>query len=426
MTTHNASIVAPGLTEVARPAAWSELVNLVEGGARGETLVSGLLPLRDELHRLDVPDPLVESIVTGLRTGQWNEAVLQLGLARGARTLFYLGPLRTRENEETSLGLLLGALAPEGPALVNEVEDLATPLGHALFGFPCHFWGRQVELYDLALAAGGFARRGAGAIALFVPFYLGGWVDDPRLLEARRTIFMVNLVSERFRQLALPLGSEISLDGQPLVDEAESAGLRSAFGTWLALHELLHGSGPLPFFKAPSPKLALGLEFGALEEFRVDASFWLCLAIAEDVLGARADLARRVLLADRLLRSARLGVARYGPRAGIRRSVDGEHGALWWSLLRSAGRLRCSDPVALHEVLPTLQAHLAEHYRREEAARKALEPTLVLRQWAEDLRRRLFGDDHRLSADIYDRLTGWNCRMPDSLSLSFPLIAARS
>ncbi|HEY5948567.1 MAG TPA: hypothetical protein VIV40_23910 [Kofleriaceae bacterium] len=351
--------------ELTRSSGWRQLRRQLATGAKPFALRTALDAIAHDLVALGVEPRLVEAVGRGLEVGAWDDAVHAFSSAVDAPAGFYLGPMRAAEGEPLATGLLLLRRTRGAADLVTRIESLASPLGARLFGFPLRDHGRHVELYDALCADGPFAAGRGKYIALFTPFYLGGWRDGARQTNARRTILFHDVVRRRFDVRTRCFASRLVLDGGvPAYGTAPDEALDAAITLWLTLHELVHGSGPLPLFGAPVGKIPLGAAYGGVEEFRVDATVWLLLDTCADLVGASATLARDIVLGERLTRAAR-GSLDAGP--SLRNDFDAEHGALWLALLHrggaarldAAGRLSvdCAAAAAiLREVLAELYA----------------------------------------------------------------------
>ncbi|MBV7674093.1 hypothetical protein STHAL_32110 [Streptomyces halstedii] len=323
------------------PRAVAALAGPLEAGRTGE-IVDALRPgarLREALSAAGVAPTLLDALVTGLRTGQWDDAVAAFGAAADENILFFVGPMRPGEGAPARLGMVYAVRDDRAAAPVPGIERSAADLGRLMFGFPCSFRGRHVEYYRLQAVAGGPVTGRNCPIALFTPFHLGGWADSERQLARRRTVLWSNVVVDRHRAIAQRAATDfLTLDGSvPAVLSTSPAELAEAVGLWLTHHELFHGSGPLPLFEPGSRKEEAGPAYYSVEEFRVDASTLLALAFAAPHSRPHR-IAAELVLTERLLRSARAGLARLA--TGRRPKADGAHGLLWLGVVQASGALR--------------------------------------------------------------------------------------
>ncbi|MFG3343515.1 hypothetical protein ACGF1Z_00440 [Streptomyces sp. NPDC048018] len=319
----------------------TQLVAPVEAG-RADEIAGALLPgtpLRCILTAVGVAPGLLDALVAGLRTGAWDDAVAAFGETVDEETLFFVGPMRPGEGAPARLGMVYAVRDDTAGAPVPGIEGSAGGLGRLMFGFPCSFGGRHVEYYRLQVVAGGPVTGRNCPIALFAPFHLGGWSDTRRQSARRRTVLWSNVVVDRHRAVTRCAAAEfLTVDGEaPALLDATAEELREAVGLWLTHHELFHGSGPLPLFDPGSRKDEAGPDYHSVEEFRVDASTLLALSFAAP-LSRPHRLASELVLTERLLRSARAGLARLA--AGRPPTVDGAHGLLWLGVVHAAGALR--------------------------------------------------------------------------------------
>jgi hypothetical protein len=322
-------------------AALRTLADLVERGASPSAVADAFAAAAGDLVAFGVEPAMTAAIRQGLTRGDWEEAAASFGDAFDGKAAFYLGPMRCREGRKLGTGLLLLRRDEAGRAVARQIERNLASLGARLFGTPCRFRGRRMEFYRVLLAAGGATDPADPPIALFAPFYLGGWSDRARQIERRRTLLFGDVVWARFAGATVPAArSRLLLDGRPplFLDVAGTADCRRGVALWLALHELLHANGPLPLFGAPVRKLELGCECWAMEEMRVDMTAWLLLHELGDLFGPAANLAADIILADRLLRLASMPAAA-AARDSSRR-VQREQGDLWRGALLCHGALR--------------------------------------------------------------------------------------
>lgn len=282
--------------------------------------------IQASLIDIGVGQELVEKIHQGFLQQQWEPAVAAFGAEFGKDTCFYAGPMTPSERIPYAPGSILLSKNTVGFSIAELVNKHLDQIGSCLFGFPCSFEGRKVELYNVLDTAGVMNQKKA-PIALFTPFYLQGWVSSNLTNHVRRTILFHNVVKERFRRETAKLATkkfvlqgtlfQLSVYNDQQIDEAVSL--------WLTLHELMHSSGPLPLFNASVKKLGLGAEYGCFEEARVDMSAWLALYHNRNLFGPTAELACIIILCERLFRSSQRGLFKDTGKIG----VEGEHALLW-------------------------------------------------------------------------------------------------
>ncbi|MFF9425104.1 hypothetical protein [Streptomyces sp. NPDC014746] len=323
------------------PRAVAALTGPLEAG-RVDEIADALRPggrVREDLSTAGVAPALLDALVTGLRTAQWDEAVASFGATADEDVLFFVGPMRTGEGAPARLGMVYAVRDDTAAASVPGIERGAADLGRLMFGFPCSFRGRHVEYYRLRAIAGGPVTGRNCPIALFTPFHLGGWADTERQSARRRTVLWSNVVVDRHRAVAQRAARDyLTVDGSvPAVLSASRAELAEAVGLWLTHHELFHGSGPLPLFEPGSQKEQAGPAYHSVEEFRVDASTLMALNLAAPDSRPHR-LAAELILTERLLRTARAGLARLA--GGRRPTADGAHGLLWLGVVHASGALR--------------------------------------------------------------------------------------
>jgi hypothetical protein len=313
---------------------------------------------------------------------------------QGQQVNFYLGPMRAAEAGSSKLGLFVLERRPNSARTVSMLEQATERIGKAMFGAPCSFMGRLVEFYDLTAAVGPLADAGASSIALFTPFYFDGWTDSARQHENRRSLLLHNIIRSRFEHLTKPLIAGLHIDSRPTaLCTASDEELEDAFTLWLTLHEMMHASGPMPLFAEPGHKLNLGMDYGPIEEMRTDMSAFIALGVMEGELGIRATLAQELIVAERLLRSIRVGNALAPEANGIGKSLDGEHGCFWGATLHTAGALRISDGnlyLAWDKAQAAIRTALAQIYSGEVAARAADDAPSMLKNKAAEMRREVF------------------------------------
>lgn len=380
--------------ELQSPAAWARLLEEVRTGSAGDAL-RALPPLRSELDQLGQPGFLIDAITTGLTTSNWSDAAEAFGRMVDAPWNFYLGPMRSSEGAARRTGVVLMSTDPAAAEMSALIEACSEELVSRTFGDDLPVGTRHVECYALKLAAGPF--ESGRAISLFTPFYLIDRPDEGWHEGRRRTIIFVNLLAHRFAALTTPVAARHMVidDRAPRFATVSPAEIGSALAMWAALHELMHGAGPLPLFGAPVSKIALGLSYAGFEEMRVDMTVWRLLWECADLFGPLAALTREVLLCERLARSARLGLRWCAPEWRIRSGSDAEQGLLWLSLLLDAGAVEVDDAV-MHvdssAVKACVESELRGIYHVEMAA--AADPSSgpgMLIDYAASVRRRCFG-----------------------------------
>jgi hypothetical protein len=276
------------------------------------------------------------------------------------------------------------------------VEGIAGALGRRVFGFPCNFLGRGVEFYDRVHAEGPFARAGVRYGAVFAPAYLGERFAPRRHALLRRSILLHDVFLARFVASTLPVASaRLTIDGEPasFVD-AGAEEVDEALALWLCLHEMVHASGPLPLFGARVRKLPLGRAYAAAEEMRADMTAWLMLHTQAQLMPRSATIARDIIMAERLLRSARCGLVGREDR-DLTEEVDVEHGALWLGALGEGGGLTQDSSLGLcvdsRRAATVLRELLDELYGVEAmAATDEERGQAILAQHASSLRARFF------------------------------------
>lgn len=315
-----------------------DLVRAVERGLAWAEIRLSFQRARGFLRDYGVADGLLNAVDIGLETTGWDDAVAAFSATRSDSTVFYLGPIRAREGDQSAIGMVLGRRDAIASSAFGVINDSVEDIGRTMFGFPCSFRGREVEFFQLDAAAGGAVGRAEAPIALFTPFYLDGWSDRDRQARGNRTILWSSVVIDRHLAIARPLAEQgLLVDGTPpAVLQAPAGALHACVGLWLSLHELFHSSGPLPLFEPLSGKYELS-RYGVVEESRVDMSAFLAMARhreAQPLYRMTAEL----ILVERLLRSARCGAAE--ATGGSEPSLDGQHGLFWAGVLRHGGALR--------------------------------------------------------------------------------------
>ncbi|MGH7723479.1 MAG: hypothetical protein ACRENL_11745 [Candidatus Dormibacteria bacterium] len=228
------------------------------------------------------------------------------------------------------------------------------------------------------LVAGPLRSARPAPIALFSPFYLAGWTDRERQFKTRRTIMFSNVVATRFMRATRPAAasSGILIDGQPpAILDATDVELKQAIGQWLSLHELMHGSGPAPFFAKWTGKSRLGKEYGVIEEMRVEMTSFVAAGLLDIHQGR---IVQEMILMERLFRCARRGLGRR--RRGEAVELDDAHGLAWLGALSDvairadSGKIR----VDMAGVERTIGQVLATVYAIEQEAATADDAASVL------------------------------------------------
>ncbi|PFR05564.1 hypothetical protein COE50_25365 [Bacillus anthracis] len=375
-----------------------ELVNFdiyLQKSASHEFLFDNMYKLEEELLEHGVSKRLLEAIKEGLKYNHWDNAVLEFGLAREQSINFYLGPMCAMEGKEFKDGIILTKQTSNSSKIVSKVESLCHELGNRLFGFPCDFHDRHIEFYDLLFSSGPFSDSNGKYIALFTPFYLGYWKDSNKQFQHKRSILFHNLVKMRFSTLTLPVAkANMRINNiTPTFIDASKQDIDDALTLWLTLHELIHGSGPIPLFNSSVQKLPLGLKYAGIEEMRTDMTVWLLLDICQDLFGNIAKLAQEIIVAERIFRSARAGLWANPTQGWIQKSSDGEQGALWLALLLQHNAIESNTDfinIDYEKTKETLQYILSEVYDIESNALKSENGQQELLDYADKLRERMF------------------------------------
>ncbi|MDF2940538.1 MAG: hypothetical protein K0R66_1180 [Gammaproteobacteria bacterium] len=276
----------------------------------------------------------IESIMEGLSGNGWEKAVNVFSKSKGLNFNLFLGPMRAMEGKPLQLGFLFLEKHPLYPDIVKKVEDHVEEIGECIFGQPCSFHNRHVEYYNIISGAGPFINANGEYIALFTPFYIGNIKLTAEWLPLRRSIIFHNLIQARFEILSMSCAEKgLRINGKlPLFLTCTREQIEQAIILWLTLHELFHGSGPLPLFDSSVPKLKLGRKYSGIEEMRVDMTVWLALSKCRELFGELAAIAQHIILAERLIRSPS---SNFDPAKRIvdSYSSDSENGMLWLSAL---------------------------------------------------------------------------------------------
>ncbi|WP_340613236.1 hypothetical protein [Xenorhabdus thailandensis] len=344
---------------------------------------------------LQAQTALNRCILNGLNSGFWDDAVAEFGQLRDTQCFVFLGLMRAMEGKPAEQGLLAACRTSKIGYLVDIIENNLDILGNRIFGTSLDFHGRHIEFYDIGLIEGAF-RRGLGQyIALFSPFYFSGWRDSTRQINYRRSILFHNIIKIRFNHLTAPLLNEhfmVNGASSILVNISEEK-LDQAFVLWLTLHELLHGSGPIPLFGAAVKKIPLGLVYAGIEEFRVDMSVWLLLESCKDLFGELVPITQELILAERLLRSFRSGYWKNSSSGGILASSDAENGLFWFSCLIQSNVAEIDNisiNVDTNKISSVLFKILDEIYNSENNAAQTDGGQEILLKFAKCLRTRYF------------------------------------
>lgn len=377
---------------------WRSLINALAASSDAEVL-DAFGSIIGDLESWGIPGELVQAIEKGLRQGAWNEAAEHFCRLRGLPVNFYLGPIRATDGGRLERGVLVLTGTPCGDRIVRLVDGLADVLGRKTFGVPCNFTDRHLEFYDVAMAGGPFDDGSGRFVALFVPDFLGGTVDPAYHALIRRSILLHNVFRARFSGVTAPVsGLHLRLNGAPAAfANASDADLDEALALWLSLHEMIHTSGPLPLFRARVKKLPLGLRYAGIEEMRVDMTAWMMLQNFQNVLPPIAPIARDMIMADRLLRSTRNGIAAEGAHGLIERDSDAENGALWIASLIQAGAINRVDDstidIDMTQAADAIRRMLEHVYEYEsDVAEHPAAGSDALVNHAESLRRHYFGE----------------------------------
>ncbi|WP_159106607.1 DUF6421 family protein [Streptomyces rishiriensis] len=414
----------PASRALAGHSEWRLLCTAVRQGAAHSEVFERFTAVRSHLAVAGISEGLLNGIATGLHGGSWDDAVSAFTRSRGQQVNFYLGPIRTSDDGPSSMGLIILERRPHAAQTVAMLEQAANRIGTAMFGVPCSFMDRLVEFYDMTAAVGPFEEAGASSIALFTPFYFDGWSDVARQRENRRSLILHNIIRARFDLLTRPFLDGLRIDTRlSSLCDASDQQIDDAFTLWLTLHEMMHASGPMPLFAEPGHKLSLGMDYGPVEEMRTDMSAFVALGVLEGELGERARLAQELVLAERLLRSVRVGNALDPEANGIGKSLDGEHGCLWAAALHVSGALRVEAGqmhVDWEDAHAAVRVVLGDIYAGESAARNSLDAPQELSNQAAGLRRKVFtesGQGYALPVALerhYRTVTG-----PDRIVLTF-------
>ena len=317
-------------------------------------------------------EPLNRGILKGFSINDWDDAVSEFGLMVGQDSFCFLGPMRAMEKEAVSIGFIAAKRKNLIDSTVLAVQANLELLGELLFGLPMSFHGRKVEFYDAGFFEGAIKNSNGKYFALFTPFYFTGWHDVERQKRSKRTIMFHNLLKKRFQTLTLPLVKDclnFNEKNSALLSASEDE-LDQAIALWITLHELLHGNGPIPLFGGIVDKIDFGLNYAAIEELRVEMSSWVLLTMAKDVFCNIGCLAQELIIAERILRSARGQFLKNRLSGGILKSSDAENGAFWFSCLEKSGALELdldSNKVNIdkNKVWATLNSVLGEIYDME-------------------------------------------------------------
>ena len=315
-------------------------------------------------------------VADALSSGDWDDCVARFGAAAGEPVAVFAGPMRANEGGPAEPGMFVARREEHGSQVFTGIAERLADLGERLFGFACDLHGRFVEFRDLVLAAGPLVGAPDAPIALFTPFYLGGWQDRHRQFDLRRTIMFSNVVVERFRAIAASTADRgVTVGGAPsrLVSASETE-LRHAVAAWLTLHETMHGSGPAPFFAGWTGKES-SASYGVVEEVRVDMTAFLAAGELDEVCDG--GLVRELIALERVLRSGRRGLVRARPE------FDDEHGLVWLNVLTAGGALSTSDggiDIDLDAAVGCVTTALADIYQQEQRAAEAEDAPAVLEE----------------------------------------------
>ncbi|PZQ45585.1 MAG: hypothetical protein DI551_06900 [Micavibrio aeruginosavorus] len=327
------------------------------------------IAVKDILLSFGVRDTVINAIEKGCRHQDWKEAIIAFSNSYHDDVCFYAGPMTPNERLDYKNGLILLKKSDLSQPINDKIHKNMSSIGLRLFGSPCDFGGRRVELYNVISSAGSMVQK-TPPIALFTPFYLKGWKELGDQNLQRRTILFHSAVKDRFLTKTYPKAKQrFKMDDKIFdLDEIDNDQLNEAIALWLLLHEMMHASGPLPLFGAKVQKLPLGKLYGAIEEARVDMSVWTILHHCEDILGKSAQTAKYIILMERLFRSSLLGSNLQGKPVG----AEGEHGLFWVNLLlgQNVGSLDTEGNVSLRadDIQRSLMTFLGEVYESESSA----------------------------------------------------------
>lgn len=356
-----------------------------------------------------------QAVLKAVVTGDWFEVVEAFGEELGASRLGFVGMLRSREGRQATMSVLAGTRADDLSGLAEALAANGADIGQSLFSNPISLGDRQVEFYDIDLTTGALANDARAPIALFSPFYMDGWTERSSQPLRRRTIMFANVVATRYEVCTVPHARKASPPSRP-AEELSPRDVRRAVAAWLTLHEMFHAAGPAPFFSAASQKRHLGKEYGFAEEARVDMTTF---AAAQTILGPEAgDGMRRVLLDERLYRSARAGARAWLKAEKI--GLDGTHGLLWLAIVCD-GRSGSLEDGRLHfemdAALEAVNGFLASVYENEfKAISQRSETRRILGEFGAALTSRCWAwlDANR---EQLARFAGWDEQPPPELGL---------
>jgi hypothetical protein len=311
---------------------------------------------------------MINNIENSFHQMKWNTALDTLNDSVDKTYNFYIGPIKSIDNDKDEFGFILLKRKILAKKIYNKVKNLSKYIGE-IFNFPCGFNNRYVEFYDVVFASNQFRTSAANRIALFSPFYFGK-VDLDQVKDKRRSIIFHNIIKARFKNITKPLLENVLLDGKTAaILKASDKQIDKAIILWICLHELMHSSGPIPFFGSEIKKMRLGVDYAHLEEARVDMSSYVALSSLDKEFGDLATITKELILFERLFRSARQkNFANYNGA----NNFDLYHGLLWSHILENAGAFDNSNEsqinVDSNKVLTSVKNFLIMIYKTENAA----------------------------------------------------------
>lgn len=371
-------------------------------------------------------DALPALIAAADQDDRWDDVVEHFGSQMGQDRTAYVGPMRAREDGPEEFGVFVATTDSVATTISGLVRESLDAVGEQVFGYACRLHGRVVEFVDVDLVGGPLVKAPIAPIAMFTPFFLGGWCDRTRQLRRRRTILFANVVLGRFDQIARQVAKRgITIDGrEPRLLTADETTRRSAVAGWLSLHEVMHGSGPAPLFADWTGKMS-SPTYGVVEEARVDMTAYL----AVDAIGS-ADLAasvRELILLERVLRSGRRGLLRASTyRGGGRQHLDLDdvHGLTWVGALTEAEALTERDgaiDLNSEATMAAVTTVLGWIYDVEQAAAESDAPADLLTEAGGEFQRQFLEGAWEKSGVVAAlKRLGWG--LPTSVTLAETLV----
>lgn len=406
-------MTAPDETVVTMGVAETDPVYALARDAAAGTITSPSLGI---LARYDEELPAMVS--TALGTDEWDDCVAHFGDQSNRDHAVFVGPMRAREDGADEPGMFVARRTPFGTEVSAAVAGRLVDLGESIFGYPCELHGRVVEFHDLQVASGPLTRAEDAPIAMFTPYYLGGWRDRDRQSGRRRSLMFSNVVRARFHAVAAVVSERgVTVgDAPPRLLTASREQFDRAVGGWLTLHEVMHGSGPAPFFADWTGKHACA-EYGAVEEARVDMTAYL----AADLIGPSVEpaLLRELIVLERLLRSGRRAMSRVGQRPAAA-DVDADHGMVWIRALCEADAVRVHgagvdiDPDSTLAAVTSVAAGI---YESEQQAAESDEAREHLAHAGARFHARYLADDPRKLFPAAERMDRLGAGLPVSVGL---------